>query len=157
MEVIPAFKPHAQSAELMKPTHRPFGHPAVDAQSAPVRRVAFRQVRLDPASAKLLPMGFRIIRAVALDRFRMLLRPSWFAGDRRIRGNEWQQLRDIMTVGHGQNPIQRNPVSIGQQVMLIPRFPPISRVGTGFFASADGSHRRTVDRGSRPVDVIGLA
>ncbi len=37
MDVVSSFESHAESAELMKPTHGSFHHPAIDAQPAAVR------------------------------------------------------------------------------------------------------------------------
>lgn len=46
---------------------------------------------------------------------------------------EGHQLRRIVTVGTGQDDIERDAVAIDEEVMLAARLAPISRVGTSFF------------------------
>jgi len=99
----------AETSEAVEPTQGAFGNPAEDAQSAAVRFVAPRQVRLNAAAAKFPTMWFAVVGAVGIDFIRSLARPTGFARDRRHVVEQVEQLGRIVAVGFCRLDVQGNP------------------------------------------------
>ena len=134
MNAGPAFKPDAQTAELMQPRKRSFNHPAIHAQTTAVFSVAPRNPRLNAAFTQRVAMGLRVVAAVGVDLIRSPTRPTAFAPHRRNSIHHRQQLCDIVCVGTGQRNSEWNALRICDDVVFAARFGAIGRIWTGAFA-----------------------
>lgn len=102
MNVVASLGPHPEPAELVQPRGRALDNPAVLAEPASVRGVALREHRLDPARAKLPPVRFRIVGAVAVGAIRTTARTPALAADRRDRVNQAEKLGYVVAVRAGE-------------------------------------------------------
>jgi len=122
-----------QSSKAMQPRDGALDHPAGAAQPAAVRAAAFGELRGDPALGKLIAMRLRVVPPIALDQPRLPQRPAWPATERRHGIDQGQQLRDVVPVRSGQRRDERNPVRVGENMMLRPGLAAIGRVRSSFF------------------------
>jgi len=132
VDVGSALVPHPQPPELAQPRQRPFHHPPVDAQPAPVRRIPFRNHRLDAPRAKLASMRLAGIPPVALSRIRPLPGTSDLAPHRRNRVHQRQQLRHVVGVRSSQNRGERDALGVRDEMVFAARFRTIRGIGTRF-------------------------
>jgi hypothetical protein len=128
MDIGSSFVSDFEPAILMEPTLRAFHDPAVHAQSAAVGRAALGQDRLRPSAAKFTPVRLGIVSPIPLGPLEALPGTADFAGHRRHRVHQRQQLRYVVAVGRGQRDDHRNAVAIGEKVMFAPHFPSIRRI-----------------------------
>ena len=103
MNVVAAVVSGTEASELMKPGQRSFDHPAKDAQSAAVFRVALGENRFDVSLAKQFTMRLRIIATIGLYAVRASPRPAALSTDWPNAIDQGDQLRDIVSVSAGQN------------------------------------------------------
>ena len=78
-------------------------------------------------------MRLRVVRAVALDGTRL---PRRAAAERRNRIDQGQELGDVVAIGGGQLRDERDPVCVGENMMLRPGLAAIGRVRSSFFPRA---------------------
>jgi len=133
MNACSTFIAHVETAKLMEPRQRALDHPARPAEATAMARPAFRQLRLDPAAAKLITVGLRIIPTVALHQVRLAPRAAGSAAERRNAFDQRPQLRDVVPVGARQPRRKRNPLRVSENVMFRPRLTAIGRVRSSFF------------------------
>src|SRR2546425_4056 len=111
-----------QATELMQPGQSSFDHPARDAQSAAMWRVALGQYRLDTQRAQPRAMQLGVVGSVALHP------PGSSAGSSASATHGWNgldqgfQLGYVMGVGTGQDARQRHAACVSDQVMFAARF-----------------------------------
>jgi len=129
-----AFIADSQPAELVKPTYHSLNHPAKDAKPAAVLGVPLGDDRLDAAYPQPLPLRGGVVRTVGKDDLRATDRVADPPANQRNAVHQRDQLRHVVTVAAGQPDGQRNPISVGDDVMLRAAFPAIYRAGTGTFA-----------------------
>lgn len=116
----------------MKPGQVSFYHPACFAQSAAVFGIAFCQQRDDAQFSQGFSQRLAMVSTVFLKGFRPLLGAAWFAADGGDGMDQRQGLGDIVPIGFREFMGQRDPVCIGNQVVLGARFPPVCGVRAGF-------------------------
>ena len=132
MSVGSPFIANPQPSELVQPCQGSLHYPPMDAQATPVLGKAFGQDRLDPQRSQRLPVGFRVISSVSLN---LVWSPAWtsyLAPNGRNGFHQGQQLSYIMTVSARQDGGQRDPLGVGNQVVLAPRLAPVSGIGPSF-------------------------
>jgi len=127
------FVAHRQTAKTMQPGEGSFDHPARAAEAAPVRGAAFRELRRDAARQELIAMGLRIVAAIPLDQPRGPRRAARPAAEHGHRVHQRQQLGDVVPVRGRQLRDERNPVRVGENMMLRPGLAAIGRVRSSFF------------------------
>jgi len=149
-----AFVANRQTAEAMEPGQGTFNDPARAAEPAPIGGAALRQQGGDAPSRQFIAMRLRIIAAVPLNQSRFPYRPADTPAHRWHRVNQGQQLRDVVPIGRCQRRDERNPVRVGENMMLRPGFAAIGRVRSSFFPprSARSDELSTIARAksSRP-------
>lgn len=133
MNIGPALIADAQAAELMQPREGPFDHPAKDTQAAPVGRAPMGQEGDDAEAPQGMPMGRRVVGAVALEAFGSVPRVPDLPADGRDGLNQREELRHIVAVGLGEAGRQRDAMAIGDQVVLAPQLPSIRWRRARFF------------------------
>ena len=104
----------------MQPREGAFEPLAEDAQAAPVGGASLRQDRENAEAAQGVPMGRRVVGAVALDMVGAGSRMAHFAMDRRDGLDQGEGLRHVVAVGFGDPRRQGGAVAIGDQVMFAP-------------------------------------
>lgn len=117
----------------MQPGERSLDDPAGAAQAAAVGFVAPRQDRADAALAQRAAVPVRIVPAVALDGARFLRAHAGPAADCGHRIDQVEQFADVVPIGRGQRRDERNPVAVGENMMLRPGLAAIGRVRSSFF------------------------
>jgi len=122
-----------ESTKTMEPGERPFDDPARATQPAAVRAAAFREQTGDAALFEGIPMGLRVVAAVALHEAWLAQRPSWPATQRRNVVHQRQQLRHVVPVRRREARDNRNPVGVGKNMMFRPGLTAIGRVRSSFF------------------------
>jgi len=130
MNIRSSFVTDAQAPELMKPTDRPFDHPACLAQAAAMRLTAPSQMIGDAPLGQPLCMSSITVSSISLHGIGSLPRPSHFAAHGRKGRQQRQQLATVMHVGPRHLHAQRNPLGIGEKMMFAARFAAVGRVGS---------------------------
>ena len=138
----------------MKPTQDPFGHPAIRTQPAAVVGVALGQVRFDAAAFERVTVWLRVVGPLGVQGVGTLLGVSRLPSRRGDAVHQGEQLCHVVSVRVGDRHVERDADRIGVDMVFTPRFPAIGRVWAGLLTSSHRPHRRTVDRRSRPVDLI---
>lgn len=124
---------HGQAAKAMQPRERAFNDPAGPAQAAAVGRAPCGKFGGDSAAVQFLAMPLRVVTAIALNQARFANRATGAAPHERHGIDERQQLRDVVSVGGCQDRDERNPLRVGENMMLRPGFAAIGRVRSRFF------------------------
>ena len=75
-----------------------------------------------------------VVAAVGEQRPRPTAGPTWTAAHRRHAIEQLEQLRDVVAVGRGQRPGERQAATVYEDVMLAAAPTPVDRAGTGFRA-----------------------
>jgi hypothetical protein len=117
----------------MQPGEGPLDHPTRAAEATPVRGAAFRELRSDTTREELIAVGLRIVAAVPLDQPRGPGRPAGAPAERGHRVHQRQQLGDVVPIRGRQLRDERNPVRVGENMMLRPGLAAIGRVRSSFF------------------------
>jgi hypothetical protein len=136
----------------MEPGQRPLDVPTGLPQTAAVGRPAPGNLRLDPALPQFLAALLRVVSPVTLRPIGALARPATRTLDRRDRIDQRQHLCRIVSLRPGQFDRQRDPLGIGNHVVLAPLLAAVRRVWAGQIAPLRGLGRGAVDQGARPVD-----
>lgn len=132
MNIASAFIPLPEAFKLVKPGQASFHNPACFTQSATVFGIAFCQQRNDAQFSQGLSQRFAMVGPVPLKGLRPLLGSARFATDGGDGLDQRQGLGDIMPIGFRQFMGQRDPVGIGNHVVLGTCFTPVRGVWAGF-------------------------
>ena len=133
MDVRATFVAHREATKAMQPGVRPFDHPAEDAEAAAVRRAAPREDRDDALRSEPVAMRLGVVAAIALDHIGPTPGPAATSPDRRQRGDERIELRNVVDVRGGYLRDERDPPCIGDEVVLGARLAAIGWVRSSFF------------------------
>ena len=117
----------------MQPGDGAFDDPARPAQAAAVGTAALGELRGDPARLECVAMRLRIVAAIALDQLRFADRSPGTPLQRRHGVDQEEQLGHVVTMRGGQPRDERNPVRVGENMMLRPGLAAIGRVRSSFF------------------------
>lgn len=112
---------------LMKPGQSSFDDPAGPTETAAVVRVAFGEQAGNAYSSEGIPVGLRIVSAVALYKCGFSTGSTALAAYRRDRLNQRQKLRDVVGIGSRYREGQWDALGVGQQVMLGAALAPVGR------------------------------
>jgi len=132
MNIAAAFIPLPEAFKLVKPGQASFHNPACFAQSTAVFGIAFCQQRDDAQFSQRFTQCLAMVGTVPLKGLRSLLGAAWFAADGGDGLDQRQGLGDIMPIGFREFMGQRDPVCIGNQMVLGTRFTPVCGVRAGF-------------------------
>jgi hypothetical protein len=131
MDIGAAFVTNAEATKLMQPGICSLDHPAKDAQSASMLRVALGKDGFDAAPSQGLGMRCGMIGAITLNSLRTLAWPSPLARNGRDGIHQRKQLCHIVAIRAGDRRGQWKALRIRDDVMLRAVFPAIRRVGAG--------------------------
>lgn len=133
MDVRAPLVPDSKASVLMQPSDRSLNHPAVDVQSAPMCRVPARDEGADPPEPKGDAMGIGVVAAIRVRGLRPGPRSSTPAAKSRDRVHERAQLADVRSVRRREVNDQRNPIAVGDDVVLAPWTAAIDGTWAAFF------------------------
>ena len=124
---------HGQSTKPVQPGEGALDDPARAPETAAMVGAALGELGANAPAVERLAMRLRVVAAVALDQAGLRTgRP----GRPRRGGNgvdEGEQLGDVVAIGGRQRRDERNPVRVGENMMLRPGFAAIGRVRSSFF------------------------
>ena len=152
MDCVVAVKTNSEAAEVMEPAECSFRDPSKNAKAASVFLIPSGQVWFDASLAKLFSVRLGVIRSIRINFVRMILQMAGFPADWRNTVNQLKKLSHVMSVCSRQCVTQRNAIRVRQNMMFAAGFTAIRGIWAGFLACTHGSHRRTIDHRSRPVD-----
>lgn len=117
---------------LMKPTQHTLDNPAVDAKPTAVLSVSTSQNGANASLSQLVPVRLGVVGPVTLDFLRPVTRPTSFARHRWNGIHQWNQLGHVLPIGCRDRGRERNPVRVGDDVVLGAFLAAIRGVGAGF-------------------------
>ena len=117
----------------MQPRESSLDHPPICAQPATVRGSPLRQLRTNTPLAKLPTMWLGVVSTVSVHLSGAPARTPRLPAHGWNRINQRQQLRNVVLVRCCQNRRERDPVGVGDEMMLAARLAPVHGTGTGFF------------------------
>ncbi len=156
MNVSPTLIACPQPAELVHPGQGPLHHPAIDSQAASMLGKPSGQYRPDPQPAQDTSVRVRVVSPISLGLIRSTPGMPLLPPNGRYALHQGQQLGHIRPVRPGQGGGQRNPLSVGNHMVLATRLAPVRRIGFGFFPTTYGPDGGAVYHGSGPVDLVGF-
>lgn len=113
--------------EVVEVSEGAFDHPTDASETGAVLGLAASDDRRDPQLAKLVAMTVRVVAAVSDHAQRPAAGAPDRTSDRRHGLHEGEQLLDVVAVGAGQAPSERDPAGVDEEVMLRPRTASVDR------------------------------
>ena len=148
---------HVEAAKAVQPGEGAFDDPARAAEAAAVGRAALGELAADAAVAEAVAVGLRIVAPVPLDEIGFPCGTARSAPEGRDAVDQGQELRHIMAVGGRQDRDERNPLRVGENVVLTPALRRSVGFGPVFSRATPGAThcppRPAPDR-SGPVDAV---
>ena len=132
MHTGPALVAHGQPTEPMEPGQRALDDPPGAPEPATVVGAPLGELRPDATTVEHVTVGLGVVGAVPLDQRRLPHRPARPAPQRRHGVDQGEQFRDVIPIGGGQRRDERNPVRVGENMMLRPGLAAIGRVRSSF-------------------------
>ena len=115
--------------KLMQPTQRAFDNPSMYSQATAMYGTSLCQHRPDVEPSQLLAKGPRVVCPVSVKLMRTPSRPASLASHWGYSLHQGKRLSDVVRIGSGQRSGQRNPLSVGNHVVLASCLSSIGRVG----------------------------
>ena len=131
MYIVTFFIAYPKTSVLMQPRNGSLSDPAICPQTTAIFSPTLSKQRDDFSYSKLTTVWLAGISPVSHCTLRPFYRPANFTCDRGYAVNQWNQLRNIMTVCLRQCCCQRNPISIGYQMMFRTFFTAICGIWAG--------------------------
>ena len=123
-----AIRSQPQAAKTMQPRNGAFRNPTINAQAAPMLGVSFGDLGNNATPAQFLAQALRIISPVHVDFFRPFSRSPRLARDRWHAVDQRQRFIHVRLVGARGVYGQRDPLGVGEDVVLGAQFASICRV-----------------------------
>ena len=134
MDVVAAVVADEEPFELVEPGEGALDDPAVAAEAGAVFGLAAGDLRGDPALAELAAVLVVVVAAVGKQQRWPPSRSAGAAADWRDAVEQGGQHERVVAVGAGQEPGQRQPAGVGQEVVLAARAAPVDGAGPDFLA-----------------------
>jgi len=134
VDVVVAIGAQEQSTAVVEPSEGAFDNPALAAETRAVPGLAACDQRRDPALADESTVLVVVVAAVSKQRARTPARPARTAAHGRDPVEQVEQLGDVVAIGGGQRPRQRQPASVYEEMVLTAAPAAIDRAGTRFRA-----------------------
>ena len=134
MDFVESVGAQQEAAAVVEPGEGAFDDPAVPAEARAVLGLTARDDRLDaplPDEAAVLVV---VVAAISEQRPRSATRSPWTAAHRRDAVEQFEQLGDVVAVGGGERPGQRDATTVYEQVVVATATAPVDRAGTRFRA-----------------------
>jgi hypothetical protein len=123
----------SQATELMQPGEGAFHHPPCLAQIAAMASATSGNLMAYALPVQGLPMLVTVVPAIGLHALRFAQWPSAFARNWGQAFEQGHELRNIVAIGLGQNPIEREALRIDEKVVFAPRLAAIGWVRSSCF------------------------
>jgi hypothetical protein len=127
VDVAASFIASGEPAEGVQPGEGAFDDPAPAAEAGAVRGLAARDAVLDAALAQQPAMGVGVIAAVGDQQRGTLAGSSGTPADARDAIEQREQLGDVVAVGAGHRPAERQPDGVDDQMVFRAQPPTIDR------------------------------
>jgi hypothetical protein len=118
----------------VEPGEGAFDDPAVAAEVGSVSGLAASDDGFDAALPDEPAVLVVVVAAIGEQRVRPATGTAWAAAHRRDAVEQFEQLGDVVTVGGGQRPGERDPAAVYEEMMFAAPAAAIDRVWTGFRA-----------------------
>jgi hypothetical protein len=154
MDFVVAVKTDSESAKVVEPAECSLRDPSKNAKAASMFLIPFGEVWFDSSFAKFFSARLGVIRSISINFIRMIL---WMAGlpaNGLDSINQRKKRSHVMSVCSRQFITQRNAIGVRQDVMFAAGFTAIIGIWARFLTRSHGSHERTINWRSRPVDQI---
>ena len=102
----------------MQPSDRAFNYPAGLAKIAAMRSSAFGNLVVNAALLRCQTMGTTIVGTIGLYGLGLFQWPPALSSNWVDAIDQWQELRDVIPVGLGQNDIDRDALRIDEKVVF---------------------------------------
>ena len=132
MDFVESVGAQQEPATVVQPGEGAFDDPAVAAELGSVFGLAASDHGFDAALPDESTVFVVVVAAIGKQGARPATRTTWTSAHRRDAVEQFEQLRDVVAVGGGQRPGQRQPAAVYEEVMLAPAPAAIDRVWTGF-------------------------
>jgi hypothetical protein len=119
-----------ESAAVVEPGEGAFNDPAIAAEMGSVLGLAASDHRLDATPPEEPAVLVVVVAAIGEQRLRPATRPATTAAHRWDAIEQFEQLGDVVAVGGGQRPGERQPAAVYEQVVLAAAPAPVDRAGT---------------------------
>ena len=153
MNIFPAIGTNSELAFPGQPTRAFVQRPSESAQ-ATAMSVVPRAISAQCRDVATSAVGIRIVDSVGVDSLWSTPGMPLLATNRRHGIDQRFQLLEVVLVGCGESGCQRYALAIDDHVLLAASFPPVDGAGPGLLPSAEGAVRATLNRDTRPVDLI---
>jgi hypothetical protein len=128
-----SFVAYAHSPKLTQPGDSAFDYPQGLAKIAAMRSTAFSNLVVDAALLQCQSVCMTIVGPIGLNGLGLFKRPPALSSNRINTINQWQEQRDVMPVGPGQNDIDRDALRVDEEVVLTACLTAIGWVRSTFF------------------------
>ena len=137
----------------MQPGDSAFNYPPGLAKIAAMRSSAFGNLVVYAALLQCLAVGATVVGTIGLNGLGLFQRPPALSSNWGDAIYQWQQLRDVMPVGLGQNDIDRDALRIDEEVVLAARLTAIGWVRSAF-SPMHSAYRRTVGNDTGKIEFV---
>ena len=134
MDVVAAVGAQQESAAVVEPGEGAFDDPAVAAEVRAVFGLAAGDDRFDAALPDEAAVLVVVVAAVSEQRLRSTTRPAGTAAHRWDAIEQLEQLGDVVAVGGGNGPGERQAAAVYEEVVLAAAPAAIDRAWPGFRA-----------------------
>jgi hypothetical protein len=134
VDVVTAVGAQQESAPVAQPGEGAFDDPAIVTELGAVRGLAASDHGFDAALPDEAAVLVVVVAAIGKQRVRPATRTTRTAAHRRDAVEQLEQLGDVVAVGGGQRPGERQPAAVYEEVVLAAPAAAIDRAGTGFRA-----------------------
>ena len=134
MDFVESVGSQQESAAVVEPGEGAFDDPAVAAEVGSVLGLAAGDHRFDAALPDESAVLVVVVAAIGEERARPAPWTAWTAAHRWDAVEQFEQLRDVVAVGGGERPCQRQPAAVYEEVVLAAPAAAIDRVWTCFRA-----------------------
>jgi hypothetical protein len=134
VDLVESVGAEEQSAAVVEPGEGALDDPAVASEPGAVAGLAAGDDRFDAAAPEQAAVLVVVVAAVGEQGVRSAAWPAGTAAHRRDTVEQREQLRDVVAVGRGERPGERQPAAVYEQVVLAARPAPVDRAGARFRA-----------------------
>ena len=118
MDFVESVGAQQESAAVVEPGEGAFDDPAVASEPGSVFGLAASDDRFDAALPDESAVLVMVVAAVGEQRLRPATRSAWSAAHRWDAVEQLEQLRDVVAVGGGQRPGEREAAAVDEQMVL---------------------------------------
>jgi len=129
----PTLVAHGQATKPVQPGEGALDDPPRAPETTAMVGAALGELGANAPAVERVAMRLRVVAAVALDQPWLAHWPAGTAPQGREGVDQREQFSDVVAIGGRQRRDERNPVRVGENMMLRPGFAAIGRVRSSFF------------------------